>query len=164
MVAGGTQRAAVHMSRKAWPWVALVAVVVAAVVLLVVRSSPDNSLAARAQRLEQRLACQECSGVAVANSNSPTSRVIKEDLRRRLAAGESEQQIVDYYVAIYGDGVRITPANSGIGLVAWVVPVLVVLLGACAIGFALRRWSRTPRLTATPEDEAIVASAREHDA
>jgi cytochrome c-type biogenesis protein CcmH len=152
------------MSRKAWPWVALGIVVALAVVLLVVRSSPDDSIEARGQRLEQRLACQECNGVAVANSNSPTSRVMKQDLRRRLEAGESEQEIIDYYVTVYGEGVRTTPANSGIGLVAWIVPALVVLLGACAIGFAVRRWTCAPRLHATAEDEAIVAAAREPDA
>ena len=63
----------------------------------------------------------------------------------------------------YGDRILLAPSNRGIGLVAWVLPALVLLLGGVGIAIALRRWSRTPRLAATADDEAVVAAAREHD-
>jgi cytochrome c-type biogenesis protein CcmH len=148
-------------SRKFVPWIALAVVVVGAVVVLIVRSQPDNSPTARADRLGQQLACPVCDGQSVADSNSPQSRSIREDIPRRIAAGQSDAEIRAYYVSKYGERVLETPSNSGLGIVAWGVPALAVILGAVAIVVAVRRWSNTPRLTATEEDEDIVRRARE---
>ena len=149
------------MTRKLWPWVTLGVLVVVAMGALVFRSGPSSSPAARADRLEHQLACPVCEGQSVADSNAPESRAIRDDIPKRIAAGQSDQEIRDAYVRTYGDRILLTPGNGGIALVAWILPALAVLLGLCAIGFALRRWSKTPRLHATPEDEAIVAAARE---
>jgi cytochrome c-type biogenesis protein CcmH len=151
------------MSKKTWPWLLLGAIVVVAVVVLVLNSGPSNSPAARAQRLQNQLACPECSGESVADSNSVSARAIRADIPRRIAAGQSDAQIRAAYVEQYGSRILLTPGNSGIDVVAWMVPALAVFLGACGIAYALWRWSRTPRLAATPEDEAVVAAAR-HEA
>jgi len=151
------------VKRKGALWAVLALVVAAAVVVLVVRSRPDNSATARTERLEHELACPVCEGQSVADSNAPESRAIRADIPRRINAGQSDEQIRAAYVALYGQRILLTPSNGGIGLVAWVVPAVAVLLGAFGIGIALRRWSRTPRLTATPQDEARVRDARENE-
>jgi cytochrome c-type biogenesis protein CcmH len=152
------------MSRKAWPWLALGALVAVTLVVLVTRSQPSSSPRARAERLAHQLACPECEGESVADSNSVSARAIRADIPRRIAARESDAEIRAAYVAKYGEKVLRTPANSGIGLVAWVIPAVALFLGLAGIALALRRWSRTPRLTATEDDEAIVAALREHEA
>ncbi len=53
------------------------------------------------------------------------------------------------------------PGDDGIALLAWGIPVIVVLAGGAGLVIALRRWSREPRLEATADDEAIVARERE---
>jgi cytochrome c-type biogenesis protein CcmH len=150
-------------SRKVFSWFALVIVVGIAVVVLIVRSQPDMSPTARADRLGQQLACPVCDGQSIADSNSPQSRAIREDIPRRIAAGQSDAEIRAYYVSKYGERVLETPSNSGLGLVAWGVPALAVILGGVAIVVAVRRWSNAPRLTATDEDEDIVRRAREEE-
>ena len=151
--------------RKWLPWIALGVVLVVVVVFVFVRSRPDSSPTARAARLSRELACPVCNGQSVAESNAPESRQIRADIPRRIYAGESDGEIRAYYVSRYGARILLTPSNGGIGLVAWIVPVAVLLFGLILIALTLRRWSRTPRLAATPEDEAIVAAAREpHDA
>ncbi len=152
-----------RVTRKAWPWLLLVAVVVVTLVVLVTRSQPSHSPRAHADRLAHQLACPECEGESVADSSSVSARAIRDDIPRRIAAGESDAQIRAVYVSKYGERVLRTPTNSGIGLVAWVVPALALFLGLAGVALALRRWSRTPRLPATPEDEAIVTVAREHE-
>jgi cytochrome c-type biogenesis protein CcmH len=147
--------------RKLVPWLALALVVAVGVVVLVVRSRPDNSPAARAARLERQLACPVCEGQSVADSNSPQSRAIREDIPRRIAAGQSDAEIRQYYVSRYTERILETPSNSGLGIIAWGLPALAVILGALSIGVAVRRWSRAPRLKATDEDEDIVRRARE---
>jgi cytochrome c-type biogenesis protein CcmH len=149
--------------RKLLPWLALGLVVVVGIVVLVVRSRPDNSPAARAARLEHQLACPVCEGQSVADSNSPQSRAIREKIPRQIAAGMSDEAIRSYYVARYTDKILETPSNSGLGVVAWGLPAVAIILGAVGVAFAIRRWSTTPRLSATDEDEEIVRRAREHD-
>jgi cytochrome c-type biogenesis protein CcmH len=151
-------------SRKALPWLALIAVVVVSLVVLVVRSRPDNSPAARASRLEHQLACPVCEGQSVADSNSPQSRAIRDDIPRRIAAGQTDGEIRAFYVARYTEKILETPSNSGLGIIAWGLPAVAVILGLAGIFVAVRRWSHTPRLTATDEDEDIVRRAREDEA
>jgi cytochrome c-type biogenesis protein CcmH len=154
----------VHVNAKRAAWIVLGAVVVVAIVALIADSRPSNSPRARADRLAHQLACPECSGESVADSNSVSARAIREDIPHRIAQGQSDAQIRAAYVAQYGDKVVLTPSGSGIGVVAWVLPVGALLLGLFGIAFALRRWSRTPRLHASERDEEIVAHAREAEA
>ena len=148
------------MKSKA-PWVALALVVLVTLGIVAVRSQPDDSPAARAGRLNHRLACPECAGESIADSNVVAARAVRERIKERIAEGKSDEEIVDELVAVYGDKVLRTPANEGIGLVAWLIPITVILLGLTGLLIAFRRWSTTPRRVATAEDEAIVAAARE---
>jgi cytochrome c-type biogenesis protein CcmH len=150
--------------RRALPWLALVAVVIAAVVVLAVRSEPSDAPDARARRLERRLACPVCEGESLADSNVPEARAMRADIRDRIAGGQSDGRILDTYADAYGEDILLDPDNDGIGLVVWVVPVVGVAAGAVAIGLALRRWSRQPRLAATADDEVLVARARKERA
>jgi len=149
-------------SRKLLPWIALAIVVVVSIVVLVVRPQPDNSPAARAARLESQLACPVCEGQSIADSNSPQSRAIREDIPRRIAAGQTDAEIRAFYVSRYTEKILETPSNSGMGIVAWGLPALFLILGGASIVIAVRRWSTTPRLTATEADEDIVRREREH--
>jgi cytochrome c-type biogenesis protein CcmH len=150
-----------RVSRRSVPWIALGLLVVVALVVLIPRSRPSSSPSARANRLAHSFACPECDGESVADSNSVSSRAIRAKVAELIEQGQTDAQIRAFVVSRYGDRVLRTPANSGIGLVAWLVPLIVLFVGLGAIVLALRRWSRTPRRAATAEDEAIVAAARE---
>ena len=150
-------------ARRLGPWLALAIVVVAGIVALVVRSHPDDSPAARAARIEHQLACPVCEGQSVADSNSSQSRAMRQDIPRRIAAGQSDAEIRAFYVARYGEKVLETPSNSGLGILAWGIPALAVILGAASIFVAVRRWSRAPRLPASAEDEDVVRRRREQE-
>jgi cytochrome c-type biogenesis protein CcmH len=147
--------------RRWLPWMALAAVVVVSLAVLVERSQPSDSPAARAQRLERRIACPVCTGESVAESNAPESRAMREDIRDRIADAQSDDEILDAYVSVYGERVLLNPGDRGIALVAWGLPVIVLIVGAAGITIALRKWSREPRLTASADDEVLVARARE---
>ena len=76
-------------------------------------------------------------------------------------ASTTASQIIDAYAAVYGERIKLNPADHGLALVAWGLPVVAVIAGAAGVVVALRRWSREPRLPATAEDEVLVARARE---
>ena len=147
--------------RKWWvAWFALAVIVVVAVGVLVARSGPSHAPSARAARLADELACPVCTGESVADSNAPESRAIRIDIARRIRAGQGDAAIRDAYVAIYGEHVLLTPSNGGLGVIAWGLPVLALVLGAGGIAFAIRRGSRTPRLAATAADVELVERER----
>jgi cytochrome c-type biogenesis protein CcmH len=148
---------------KRWPWVVLLLVIAGAVVVLVARSQPSSAPAARANRLEHELACPVCEGQSVAESNAPESVAIRADIPNRIREGQSDAEIRAAYAHIYGDRILLTPSNSGLGLVAWGLPVGAILLGAAGIGYALWRWSHAPRLASTVADEELVREEREHE-
>jgi cytochrome c-type biogenesis protein CcmH len=152
------------MIRRALPWIALAVVALAAIVVLVADSEPDSSASARSTRLYHEIACPVCDGQSIADSNAPEARQMRAAIVRDLEAGKSTQQIKDAFVQAYGERVLLTPSDSGIGIVAWAIPAAVLVLGGAGILIALRRWSRTPRLTATAEDEVVVRRAREQGA
>jgi cytochrome c-type biogenesis protein CcmH len=124
-------------------WALLGVVVIAAIAVLALRSDVDNSPEARAGRLERQLACPVCSGESVAASNAPESRAMRDDIRERIGAGESDREIRDAYVRTYGERVLLTPDSRGLAVVAWGLPVAALVVGAAVIVFTLRRWSRT---------------------
>jgi cytochrome c-type biogenesis protein CcmH len=145
--------------RRAWPWVAL-AVVVGVVLAILVWPSGDRTDAARAHDLAAELRCPECEGLSVADSNAPTSKAIRIDIKRRIADGQGDAEIRQAYVDRYGADILLSPESSGLGLIVWVLPVLVLALGAVGICFTLARARREPRIHASEADAALVDRER----
>jgi len=146
---------------KRWvPW-AVLAIVVAVVLVIVAWPGGGKNNAARAHDLAAELKCQECQGLSVADSSAPTSAAIRADIKRRIARGQSDAEIRQVYVDRYGEQILLSPEGSGLGLIVWVLPVVVVALGAAGIWFALSRSRREPRLHPTVADEALVDRERE---
>jgi cytochrome c-type biogenesis protein CcmH len=135
-----------------------VAVVVAALVLVpgALACTPRASQAA----LESRLVCIECH-TTLDESDSPFANELKAEVARRIALCQTEKQILDAMVAEFGKEVLSTPQTHGFDLIAWVLPIGGILVGALALAFGARHWSRarnarvdstqTPGLS--PEDE-----------
>jgi cytochrome c-type biogenesis protein CcmH len=149
--------------RRWLPWLALALLVVVAIGVLVARSQPSHSPESRAGRLEREIACPVCTGESVAESNAPESRALRQDIHDRIAQGETDAEIRAAYVRVYGERILLNPGKGGIALLAWGIPVVAVIAGLAGIAFALRRWSREPRLRATADDEVLVTRAREQE-
>ena len=150
------------MIRRWGPWIAL-GIVVAIALAVVLWPNGDQSPAARAHTLETELKCPECQGLSVAESQAPTSRAIRADIKRRIARGQSDAEIRQAYVDDYGESILLSPRDSGISLIVWVLPVVVLVLGATGIVFALRRNRGEPHLRATDADERLVERTRADD-
>jgi cytochrome c-type biogenesis protein CcmH len=143
------------------PWVVLAVLIVVVLGVSIARSRPSNSPSARAARLASELRCPTCESESVADSQSLAATAIRADIKHRIAAGQSDGQIRAAEVAHYTQYVLLLPDGHGIGLIVWIAPLVVLFVGAVGLAFALRRWSRQPRLAATVADEALVARARE---
>lgn len=121
------------------PWIALAAVLAVSLAVVASRSAPDDSVGARAQRLTRELRCPTCQGLSVADSHDPSSEAMRTDVRERIEAGESEDEIRASYVELYGESILLRPEGGGLGVLVWGLPVAVLVAGAGGIVFAVRR-------------------------
>ncbi|HEY4621533.1 MAG TPA: cytochrome c-type biogenesis protein [Gaiellaceae bacterium] len=102
--------------------------------------------------LEAELVCPVCE-TTLDQSNAPVAQRMKLFIRERIAAGDSEQQIKDALVAEFGPGVLATPARSGFGLLAWIIPLAALAVGAAAVALLIRGWSRRRAATESAPEE-----------
>jgi len=91
--------------------------------------------------LEADLVCPVCE-TTLDQSNSPVALRMKAFVRARIAAGDNEQEIKDALVDQFGPAVLATPRKSGFGLLAWLLPLGALIVGAIAVGLLIRSWSR----------------------
>ena len=73
---------------------------------------------------------------------------MRDSIRQQLAAGRTDQEIMQFFVERYGDTILYTPPRRGFSLLAWWVPVMVLFgSGSCAVIFWLRRRRSSEPLT-----------------
>jgi cytochrome c-type biogenesis protein CcmH len=106
------------------------------------------------RRVALQLQCPVCEGETVADSPSGLAADMRSVIRTRLAAGESDQHILDEFVASYGDSILTEPPKRGISLGVWVGPVIGLVLGMLILGVLLKSWRRAPT-RATADDMAV---------
>lgn len=100
------------------------------------------AVAPRVFEIANKLRCPVCTGESVGQSASPTSVQMRELIAQKLAAGESEAQILDYFVTRYGEWILLEPPRHGIYLVVWLLPVMAGLGILGTLAYYLRRWTR----------------------
>jgi len=91
--------------------------------------------------LEAQLVCPVC-GTTLDQSDAPVAQRMKQIIRERLAAGASAAQIKAELVDQFGPGVLAEPPKSGFDLLAWLVPLGVLVAGAVGVGLIAWGWSR----------------------
>ena len=113
-------------------------------------------------QVESQVMCPVC-GTALNLSFSPQADRERAFIRREIAAGKTQDQIIDDLVAQYGTAVLAEPPKSGFDLTAWVIPGLAIILAAIAIALGLRRWRRAGRARekAAEETDELDPTERE---
>jgi cytochrome c-type biogenesis protein CcmH len=92
------------------------------------------------RRVALQLQCPVCEGQSAADSPSGLAADMRVVIRSRLATGASDQQILDEFVASYGDSILTEPPKRGISLGVWLGPAFGVALGAILLTLVLRTW------------------------
>ena len=98
----------------------------------------DPALEARARGLDHALRCVVCQSESVASSNAQWAVDTRRVIREQVAAGQSDAQVVDFFVERYGEFVLMTPKPSGSNWLLWAAGPLMFLLAA-GIGFGYLR-------------------------
>ena len=118
----------------------------------------DPVLEARARDLSKGIRCLVCQNQSIDDSNADLARDLRILLRERLTAGESDQQILDFLVARYGDFVLLKPPMKASTYALWFGP-LAVFIGA-VIGLVVFFRRRAALTTVQPGAIALDAEER----
>jgi cytochrome c-type biogenesis protein CcmH len=109
------------------------------------------------------LRCAVCQNQPVSESNADLARDMRDIIREQLKAGKSREEIVQYFVARYGDYVLMKPPYQGPGFLLWILPAGFAIVLAVSAAIYLRRRRREP-LPPAPElgdeDRARIEAAR----
>ncbi len=116
-----------------------------------VAGSSAASLDDQVYAISRQLMCPVCQGQTVAESDSALAREMKAIIRQKLAAGETPDQIVRYFVGQFGDGVLAEPRPGGVSLILYVGPPLALVAGVIIALLFLRRAGARARSTDTPD-------------
>lgn len=116
----------------------------------------DPVLEERARAISQQLRCLVCQNESIDSSNADVARDLRNIVRERLLAGDTDQQIIEFVVGRYGDFVLLSPPLRSRTILLWLTPLLMVLLGGTLI-FVFYRSMSQRRVT----DHAL--SAEEED-
>ena len=132
---------------------ACLALLVALLPLVAHADATDDAV----RRIASRMMCPVCEGQTVNDSSSGLAKDMRALIRQKVEAGESDQQILDEFVASYGDGILTEPPKRGISLGVWFGPVVGLVLGVALLVGVLSAWRRRPGPTSEPAAKAATA-------
>jgi cytochrome c-type biogenesis protein CcmH len=117
----------------------------------------DADLEARARALSKELRCMVCQNQSIDDSDAPLARDLRVLLRERLQAGDTDQQVLDFLTARYGEFVLLRPRFSGHTALLWLTPLGILLIGALGLALVPRRRPES-EAELTHEEQARVAA------
>jgi cytochrome c-type biogenesis protein CcmH len=113
----------------------------------------DSMLESRARALSKELRCMVCQNQSIDDSDAPLARDLRILVRERLQAGDSDQQVIDFLIARYGEFVLLRPRFSPRTAILWLTPLGVLLLGAVGLAMVSRRRANS-EANLTPQEQA----------
>jgi cytochrome c-type biogenesis protein CcmH len=114
----------------------------------------------RARELSRELRCMVCQNQSIDDSEAPLARDLRLLVRERIAAGDSDAQVMDFLVARYGEFVLLKPRLERHTLLLWLLPPLALAGG----GFALWTYGRRRSRSAGAPDPSLLKLTADEEA
>lgn len=119
----------------------------------------DPALELRLMTLAAELRCLVCQNQTLAESNAELAVDLRNEIREQMRRGASDQDVIDYLVARYGDFVLYRPPLKANTLLLWAGPAILLLLG---LGLLIRTLARRRvQIVQTPHSAAAHARAQQ---
>jgi cytochrome c-type biogenesis protein CcmH len=99
----------------------------------------DPVLEARLKAMSHELRCLVCQNQTLADSDAPLAEDLRKEIRTQMREGKSDQEVIDYLVARYGDFVRYRPPVNNSTALLWFGPFLLLIIGGFVLYRALKR-------------------------
>jgi cytochrome c-type biogenesis protein CcmH len=120
----------------------------------------DPVLEERARAISKQVRCVVCQNQDIDSSNAGVARDLRLLVRERLVAGDSDQQVMDFLVARYGDYVLFNPPWKPSTYILWVAPIVILGLGGIATAAVLTQNARRYRKSRKQETERGASEER----
>ncbi|MGK2962339.1 MAG: cytochrome c-type biogenesis protein [Gemmatimonadaceae bacterium] len=104
--------------------------------------SSDSALEARTTAVARTLRCPVCQGESIQDSPSELAQQMRAVVRERLRAGESPEEIKAYFASRYGEWILLEPRMTGLNILLYILPVVLVLGGLALVVMLVRRWTK----------------------
>lgn len=117
-------------------------------------TSADTALEARTSAVAATLRCPVCQGESIQESPSALAQQMRALVREKLRAGESPDEVKAYFVSRYGEWILLEPRMTGLNVVLYALPVLLVVGGLGLVAFLVRRWTRPAAANGEPLPES----------
>lgn len=134
------------MSDRTTRWPAALLTVALAVVVLYGIVVPEPTPTDRVGSLSSRIKCPVCQGEAIAESPSQIARDMVGVVDELVAAGRTDEEVLDFFRQRYGDGIVLDPGWSVRTLALWLAAPVALVVGVVLIA----RRTRSPSPEATP--------------
>ncbi len=118
----------------------------------------DPAKEARAREVSKGLRCLVCQNESIDDSNAELARDLRIIVRDRIRAGDSNEQVLEFVVARYGDYVLLNPPFKASTYVLWFGPLLFALAGLAGVLVYFRR--RKAEAPAAPEAKPLSDEER----
>lgn len=107
---------------------------------------PNKQEEARAEAIGRQLRCLVCQNESIEESGADLARDLRRIVRQRVAAGQSDKQIIGWMVSRYGQFVLLQPRFDWLTLLLWGSPVIALAAGGAAVFLARQRdrWPPPP--------------------
>jgi len=104
----------------------------------------DPALEGRARALSRELRCMVCQNQSIDDSDAPLARDLRILVRDRLKSGDTDEQVLNFLTARYGEFVLLKPRFGWDTAILWLAPAAVVLVGIARIFVTNRRRQLSP--------------------
>ena len=106
----------------------------------------DSALEAQTTAVASTLRCPVCQGESIQDSPSDLARQMRAVVRDKLRSGETPAEVKAYFASKYGEWILLEPTMTGLNILLYVIPVLLVVGGLALVAVLVRRWT-TPEAT-----------------
>jgi cytochrome c-type biogenesis protein CcmH len=119
----------------------------------------DPVLEKRMIGLAENLRCLVCQNESLASSHAELAEDLRREVREQMSKGKSDQEIIEYLVARYGDFVLYNPPMKSYTILLWFGPFALLLAGVGLLLFQLRKRRKSvPEVVLSAEAQERAAS------
>jgi cytochrome c-type biogenesis protein CcmH len=147
------------VSERVRTWIALAVIGASLATIVGVLATDEASPRDRANALASRLKCPVCESETIADSPTDLARDLKDLIAEQVADGWTDQEVIDFFIATYGEQVLLDPPIGGRTALLWIAPLAALGVGALVI--LSRRGKRSTRTLTHQERRKVEAALRD---
>ena len=106
------------------------------------------------RELEYMIMAPCCYGAPVGDHDSDAAKQVKTQIAQLLTEGKTSDEVLDMYVAIYGERILAQPRAQGFNVLAYVMPILILVIGGLLVIYAINQMTAPRPQAAQPSRQS----------